>query len=95
VLALGAGRLAPVDPALGELYLASAFGPTIAIQAHDGAGSFALWVRQGRVIHAQVRDRPVGIVQRGDQVTLTDAARAPLLELQVTPQGHVMWEPRH
>jgi hypothetical protein len=28
-------------------------------------------------------------------VTLTDAARAPLLQLEVTPQGHVMWEPRH
>lgn len=94
VLALGAGRLAPADPALGELYLASAFGPTIAIQAHDGAGPFALWVRQGRVIQARVRDRPVGIVQQGDRVTLTDATRAPLLQLRVTPQGHVMWEPR-
>ena len=94
MVALGAARVAPVDPALGELYLASAFGPTITIQAHDGAGSFALWVRQGRVIQARVRDRAVGIVQQGDRVTLTDAARAPLLQLEVTPQGHVMWEPR-
>ncbi len=94
VLALGAGRLAPADPAMGEFYLASAFGPTIAIQAHDGAGSFALWVRQGRVVQAQVRDRPAGVVQQGDHVTLTDAARVPLLQLTVMPQGRVMWEPR-
>jgi BlaR1 peptidase M56 len=94
LLALGAGRLALADPALGEFYMASAFGPTIAIQAHDGAGSFALWVRQGRVIQASVRDQPVRIVQQGDRVTLTDAARAPLLVLTVTPQGRVQWESR-
>ena len=94
VFALGAGRLALADPALGEFYMASAFGPTVAIQAHDGAGSFALWVRQGRVIQASVRDQPVRIVQQGDRVTLTDAARAPLLVLTVTPQGRVQWESR-
>jgi len=95
VLGVAAGRLAPADPAMGEFYLASAFGPTIAIQAHDGAGSFALWVRQGRVIQARVHDRPARIEQRGDRVTLTDAARAPLLELKVMPQDRVTWEPRH
>ena len=95
LLMLGAGRLAHVDPALAEFYLASAFGPTIAIQAHDGAGTFALWVRQGRVIQALVRDRPAGIVQQGERVTLTDAARTPLLELTVMPQGRVTWESRH
>ena len=94
LLALGAGRLALADPTLGEFYMASAFGPTIAIQAHDGAGSFALWVRQGRVIQASVRDQPVRIVQQGDRVTLTDAARAPLLVLTVSPQGRVQWESR-
>ena len=94
LLALGAGRLALADPALGEFYMASAFGPTVAIQAHDGAGSFALWVRQGRVIQASVRNQPVRIVQQGDRVTLTDAARAPLLVLTVTPQGRVQWESR-
>ncbi len=94
LFAIGAGRLAAVDPALAEFYMASAFGPTIAIEAHDGAGSFALWVRQGRVIQASVHDQPVRIVQQGDHVTLTDTARAPLLVLTVTPQGRVMWEPR-
>ena len=95
VLALGAGRLAPTDGVLGELYLASAFGPTIAIQARDSAGSFALWVRQGRVIQAAVRDRPVHISQQGGHVTLTDGARGPVLVLTVTPQDRVQWEARH
>lgn len=95
VLALGAGRLAPTDGVLGELYLASDFGPTIAIQARDSAGSFALWVRQGRVIQASVRDRPVHISQQGDRVTLTDATQEPVLVLKVTPQDRVQWEARH
>jgi len=95
VLALGAGRLVPVDGVLGELYLASAFGPTVAIQARDSAGSFALWVRQGRVIQASVRDRPVHISQQGDRVTLTDATEGPVLLLTVTPQDRVQWEARH
>ena len=94
LLALSAGRLALADPALGEFYMASEFGPTIAIQAHDGAGSFALWVRQGRVIQASVSDRPARVVQLGDRVTLTDATHAPLLVLTVTPQDHVQWESR-
>lgn len=94
VLALAAGRLASSDPVLGEFYMASTFGPTIAIQAHDGAGSFALRVRQGRVIEASVHDEPVRITQQGDRVTLTGGAQAPLLVLTVMPQGRVLWEPR-
>jgi hypothetical protein len=94
LLALGAGRLALADASLGDFYMASAFGPTIAIQAHDRAGSFALWVRQGRVIQATVRDQPVRVVQQGDRVTLTDTTRAPLLGLTVSPQGRVQWESR-
>ena len=95
VLALGAGRLVPTDGALGELYLASAFGPTVAIQARDSAGAFALWVRQGRVIQASVGDRPVRISQQGNRVTLTDASAGPVLVLTVTPQDRVQWESRH
>jgi hypothetical protein len=94
VLALAAGRAATIDPSLGDFYMASAFGPTLAIQAHDAAGPFALRVRQGRVIEASVRDRPVAVRQEGSRVTLTDAAQAPLLELTVTPQGRVQWEAR-
>ena len=95
VLALGAGRLAPGDGVLGELYLASAFGPTIDIQARDRAGSFALWVRQGRVVQASVRGRPVHISQQGSHVTLTDETRGPVLVLTVTPQDRVQWDARH
>ena len=94
LLALGAGRAGLADPSLGDFYMASAFGPTIDIQAHDGAGAFALRVRQGRVIEASVRDHPARIEQQGSRVTLTDAAHAPLLELNVSPQNRVQWAPR-
>ena len=94
LLALAAGRAAAVDPTLGDLYMASAFGPTLDIQARDAAGPFALRVRQGRVLEASVRDRPVGVRQEGSRVTLTDAAQAPLLVLTVLPQGRVQWESR-
>ena len=94
VLALAAGRAASVDPSLGDFYMASAFGPTLAIQAHDAAGPFALRVRQGRVLSASVQDQPVGVRQEGSHVTLTDATQAPLLVLTVTPQGRVQWQAR-
>ena len=94
VLALAAGRAASVDPSLGDFYMASAFGPTLAIEAHDAAGPFALRVRQGRVLSASVQDQPVGVRQEGSRVTLTDAAQAPLLVLTVTPQGRVQWQAR-
>ncbi|MFL6629348.1 MAG: M56 family metallopeptidase [Vitreoscilla sp.] len=94
VVALAAGRAATADPSLGDLYMASAFGPTLDIQARDAAGSFALRVRQGRVIAASVRDRPVAVRQEGNRVTLTGEARAPLLVLTVMPQGRVQWESR-
>ena len=94
LLALAAGRVATVDPSLGDLYMASAFGPTLDIQARDAAGPFALRVRQGRVIAASVRDRPVAVRQEGDRVTLTGEASAPVLVLTVMPQGRVQWESR-
>lgn len=94
LLALAAGRAATADASLGDFYMASAFGPTLDIQAHDAAGPFALRVRQGRVLAASVRDRPVGVRQEGSRVTLTDAAQAPLLVLTVTPQGRVQWQSR-
>jgi hypothetical protein len=74
--------------------MASAFGPTLDIQAHDAAGPFALRVRQGRVIEATVREQPVGVRQDGSRVTLIGAAQSPLLVLNVTPQGHVSWDSR-
>lgn len=95
--ALAAGRLGPLDPALGELCAASVFGPTISIAAHDPAGTFALRVRQGRVIAAAVDRRPLPrarILQVGDRVTLVGARREPILALTVSPQGRIRWEPR-
>ena len=94
MLALAAGRIATIDPSLGDLYMASAFGPTLDIQAHDAAGPFALRVRQGRVLGASVRDRPVDVRQEGSRVTLGDGGQVPLLVLTVTPQGRVQWESR-
>ena len=94
LLALGAGRAGAVDPLLGDFYMASAFGPTIDIRAHDGAGAFALRVRQGRVIEASVHDQPVRVEQQGGRVMLIDATHTPLLELTVSPQDRVQWAPR-
>ena len=94
LLTLAAGRGAAVDPSLGDFYMASAFGPTLDIQARDAAGPFALRVRQGRVIEATVREQPVGVRQDGSRVTLIGAAQSPLLELTVTPQGRVLWDSR-
>jgi len=94
LLALAAGRAATADPSLGDLYMASAFGPTLDIQAQDAAGPFALRVRQRRVLAASVRDRPVAVRQEGNRVTLTGEASAPPLVLTVMPQGRVQWESR-
>ena len=94
VAGLGAGRAALADPLLGDFYIASAFGPTIAIDAHDAAGDFALQVRQGRVIGASVAQQPVRVVQVGERVTLDGGAQVAARVLTVTPQGRVMWSPR-
>ena len=91
---LVAARSMPIDPALGDLCRASAFGPTIAIEARDAAGSFALRVRQGRVVDAAVEHRslPVDrIVQDGERVVLMGAGREPIVALTVSPQGRIRW----
>ncbi|HEY9133040.1 MAG TPA: M56 family metallopeptidase, partial [Dyella sp.] len=98
LLALGMGRLAQADSSLADIYNASAFGPVISVDAHDEAGSFALQIRQGRVIEASVgelqlpRDR---IVQQDDRVTLVGIMREPIVALTVTPQGRIEWKARH
>ena len=95
--AIGLGRMALADPAMGDLYIASAMGPTVVIAAHDPAGTFTLRVRQGRVIQASVDRRRIpreDIVQQGPQVTLVDKARLPIVSLQVSPQGRVRWQAR-
>jgi len=97
VLALAAGRLAVFDPALRGSYAASAFGPTILIQARDPAGPFALRIRQGRVVAASVGREPLPparILQSGARVTLVGGAREPILDLTVSPQGSIFWNAR-
>lgn len=95
--AIGLGRMGLADPAIGDLYIASAMGPTVYIAAHDPAGMFTLRVRQGRVVQASVDRRRVpreDIVQQGHRVTLVGTARMPIVSLQVTPQGRIQWEAR-
>jgi beta-lactamase regulating signal transducer with metallopeptidase domain len=95
VAALGAGRLA--DPSMRDLYVASAFGPTISIQAHDPAGSFALRVRHGRVVEASVgawRLPSARILQSGRRVILVGSRKEPIVTLMVTPAGHIRWHAR-
>lgn len=92
--ALGAGRLGLADASLADLCHASAFGPTLAILAHDPAGSFDLRIRRGRVVAASVDAQRLPaerIAQVGDRVALLDPARVPLVVLTVTPQGRIEW----
>jgi beta-lactamase regulating signal transducer with metallopeptidase domain len=97
LLALGTGRLGRADPSLADLCHASAFGSTLSIYAHDGAGSFVLQVRRGRVVGASVERQPLPperIRQEGSHVTLLDPERTPILALTVTPQDRIEWTAR-
>lgn len=95
--ALWVGRLGSVDSSMADIYNASAFGPMISIDAHDGAGSFALQIRRGRVIAASVEKQRLPqdrILQKDDRVILMGAMRQPIVALTVTPQGRIEWQAR-
>jgi beta-lactamase regulating signal transducer with metallopeptidase domain len=94
VLTLGAGRLVRADPSIRDAYVASAFGPTLSLEAHDRAGSFTVEVRQGRVVAASVGRRPAQVVQRGGEVLLIGAPDRPVVALTVSPQGGIRWAAR-
>ena len=97
VLTLGAGQLGLADPSIRDAYLASAFGPTISIDARDPAGAFSLHVRHGRVVAATVGQTPLPathIVQHGERVVLIGPARQPVVAFTVSPQGRIRWMPR-
>jgi len=87
------GAVGQVDRTMADVYVASAFGPVVRIQARDPAGPFALKIRQGRVIEASVQGAPSRVVQVGQSVTLL-GTRAPSLSLHVSPHGVVTWEAR-
>lgn len=94
LLALAAGRLGQADPALADLCHASVFGSTLSVYAHDGAGSFVLQIRHGRVIAASIEQQrlpPERIWQQGSHVTLLDPRQMPILALTVTPQDKIQW----
>ena len=97
IAALSAGRFASGDAAIREVYLASAFGPTIAIEARDASGAFGLKVKQGQVVEASVENRVLPgerIVQQGDRVVLMGDAREPVVALTISPQGRIRWDAR-
>jgi hypothetical protein len=97
LLALGAGRLALLDPSIRDSYVASAFGPTISIEAQDPAGRFAVKVRQGRVVAATLGRDPVPstrILQNGGRVILIGGSRQPVVALTVSPRGFIFWNAR-
>lgn len=97
LLALGAGRLALLEPSTRDSYVASAFGPTLLIRAHDPAGTFAVQVRQGRVIAASVAEHrlaPTHIRQTGGQVVLLGGGDKATIALTVSPQGSIFWDAR-
>ena len=90
-------RLGVADTAIADLHVASAFGPVVAVNARDPAGSFALRIHRGRVIEASVEHQPLArasIRQRGDRVTLLGAMREPIVSFRVTPQGRIEWPAR-
>lgn len=90
-------KLQSADPVLSDLFIASAFGPMVAVGAHDPAGFFALRLRRGHVLGATVGNRRVpasGIIQKGDEVVLLGPTRRPGLSLRVTPAGRISWRAR-
>lgn len=87
---------ARIDRTMADVYVASAFGPVVRIQARDPAGVFALKIRQGRVIEASVQNEtlaPSRVLQVGERVTLL-SSRARALSLRVSPHGAVTWDAR-
>lgn len=97
LLTLGAGRLGRIDPSMADVYNASAFGPMILVDAHDDAGSFALGIKQGRVIEASIGNQRLPsdrIVQEDNRVLLMGARQQPIVALTVTPQARIEWEGR-
>lgn len=80
-----------------DRYIASGFGPTVVVNARDPAGSFALRIRQGRVVQASIERQSVPgdrILQQGDNVVLLGANRRPALSLRVFPNGRIRWDAR-
>lgn len=85
------------DGALLDLFIASGFGPSVHIAAHDGAGNFILLVRQGRVMKATVDGKSLAtklVVQTGSKVRLRDDRGRTLVDLHVTPGARIMWTGR-
>lgn len=80
-----------------ELYIASSFGPTVVVNARDPAGSFALRIRQGRVVQASIEQQFVPaerIIQNGDAVVLLGSNRRPAVSLRVAANGRIRWNAR-
>lgn len=95
LLTLLAGRLVEADPSIRDAFVASAFGPTLSLEARDRAGSFAVKVRHGRVVAASVGPAPAQVVQHGERVVLIGpGTRRPLVALTVSPQGVIRWRAR-
>jgi beta-lactamase regulating signal transducer with metallopeptidase domain len=86
------------DPLVENLFLASAFGPTITVTARDAAGDFTLNIRSGRVVRASLGERrlqPQQILQSGQTVSLVDDVHKTPMILTVTPSDKVSWTARH
>lgn len=102
VLALFSVAAALAEPGLNaarmrELYIASSFGPTVVVNARDPAGSFALRIRQGRVVQASIEQQFVPaerIIQNGDAVVLLGSNRRPAVSLHVAANGRIRWNAR-
>jgi len=93
---LAPGYVVSRDTTVSGLFIASAFGPTVSIEAQDAAGDFALQIRRGRVLSASIQGRPLSarqVRQSGREVELLASGHEPL-RLTVSPHARIEWSGR-
>lgn len=85
------------DEATRIALVASRFGPTISIRAHDPAGLFFVRLRGGRVLGVSIGDEsipPAQVIQQGNSVRILDRSGLEVLAIRVDPRGGIAWQPR-
>ncbi|NBW14342.1 MAG: M56 family metallopeptidase [Caulobacteraceae bacterium] len=84
------------DAIVNGLFVASAFGPTVSIEARDAAGDFTVRIRRGRVLSASIEGRRLTagqVRQTGRKVELLSSESEPL-RLTVSPHATITWSGR-
>ena len=87
----------PTDAATRTAMIASPFGPTILVRAHDPAGAFLVQLRRGRVLGVSIAEKSIPsaqIIQEGDSVRVLDSSGRDILDLRVDARGGIAWNSR-